>query len=504
MAKKFISLFLIIMLTLTTVLPTYAYGSVESLYEQVPEKSAEAGKYMGAYIETLVKVLANSNLTDLTINKSGTTVENKTVKNLHITKNVGNGSVTLKNVTVKGEMLVEGGGENSIIIEDSNINQLTANKKISSVRILLEGNTNITSTSIKSDALLEQVQLTGNGFEKINLDAGSTVKLKTDKKLDFLSENEKVAEIDSNGIITANRWGTSVISASNNGKSFKICEVNVEDPSTKTIKILFIGNSFSHDTVFYLSDIAKSAGINIIAGNLYSSGCSLERHCKYALNNEKAYTYYKWTSSNMTTQEGYTMSRAVLDEKWDYIVFQQASEYSGIYSTYQPYLNNLIAYVRGISLNPDAKLALNMTWAYSYKNTNDNFLRYNRDQKIMYEAIVDAYKQAAYDEGINIIIPCGTAIQNARTNKSLKSIGNELTTDGYHLDAGIGRYIAGLTLFATIIDGENIDRDLYEDVKFIPDVSCTTDTINLVKRSVKDAMAEPFKVTSEKSEIIDK
>ena len=235
MAKKFISLFLVVMLTLTTVLPTYAYGSVESLPEQLTEKSTQAGKYMSSYIETLVKVLAKSNLTDLTINKSGAIIENKTVRNLHISKGVGNGSVTLKNVTVKGELLIEGGGENSVIIEDSNINQLTANKKTSNVRILLEGNTNISSSSIKCDAVLEQEQLTGKGFEKISLDVGNTVKLKTDKKLDFLSENEKVAEIDSNGIITANRWGTSVISAADNGKKVKICEVSVEDPSLKTI-----------------------------------------------------------------------------------------------------------------------------------------------------------------------------------------------------------------------------------------------------------------------------
>ncbi len=503
MAKKIISFFLVIVLTLTAVLPTYAYSSVEGLPEQLTEKSAQAGKYMSIYIETLAKILAKSRLTDLTVNKSGVVVENKTVRNLHITKGVGNGSVTLKNVTVKGELLIEGGGENSVIIENSSINQLTANKKNSNVRILLEGNTNISSASIKSDTVLEQGQVSGKGFEKINLDVGSSVVLKADKKFNFSSENEKVAEIDSDGIITANKWGTSVISATVDGKKAKICEVTVEDPSSKTIKILFIGNSFSHDTVYYLSDIAKSAGMNIIAGNLYSSGCSLERHNKYALNNEKAYTYYKWTSSNMTAQEDYTVSEAVLNEKWDYIIFQQSSEDSGIYSTYQPYLNSLIAYVRGIALNPDVKLALNMTWAYSYKNTNDNFMRYSRDQKIMYETIVGAYKQAAYETGINITIPCGTAIQNARTNKSLKSIGNELTSDGYHLDEGMGRYIAGLTLFETIINEENINRNLYEDVKFVPNRNYTEDMVNLAKKSVKDAIADPYKITSEKATAID-
>lgn len=497
MAKKFISLFLVIMLTLTAILPTYAYGSVEISTEQLTEKSAQAGIYMSQYIETLTKVLAKSKLTDLTINKSGTVVENKTVRNLYITKDVGSGSVTLKNVTVKGELLIEGGGENSIVIEDSNINQLTANKKPGNVKISLEGDTNINKASMKSDTVLEQGQLTGKGFEKINLDLGSSVELKTDKDVELSSENEKVASIDSNGIITANKWGTSNISAAVDGTKTKIWEITVEDPSSKIIKILCIGNSFSQDTVYYLPDIAQSAGINIVVGNLYSSGCSLERHSNYALTNDKAYIYYKWSPSGSTVQEDYTVSEAVLDEKWDYITFQQASEFSGIYSTYQPYLNNLIAYVQEIALNPNVKPVLNMTWAYSYKNTNDNFLRYSRDQKIMYETIVGAYRQAARDTGINIIIPCGTAIQNARTDKNLKSIGNELTSDGYHLDEGMGRYIAGLTMFETIMKKENINRDLYDDVTFVPGINYTDDMVNLAKKSVKDAIAQPFKVTSE-------
>jgi hypothetical protein len=120
----------------------------------------------------------------------------------------------------------------------------------------------------------------------------------------------------------------------------------------------------------------------------------------------------------------------------------------------------------------------------------------------MYENIVSAYKQASYDTGIDMLIPCGTSIQNARTNKSLKALGNELTSDGYHLDTGMGRYIAGLTLFETIINEENIDRDLYEDVKFIPNIkNCTEDLINLAKKAVKNAVAEPFTITSEKADV---
>lgn len=499
MAKKFISLFLTLMLILTAVVPTYAYGSEEDLSENFTEKSIQAGNYIRLYIEMLAKTLSKSRQADLTIHEAGTVVENKTVRNLHITKEVGNGNVTLKNVKITGELLIEGGGKNSIIIENSSVNKLTANKESGEVRILLEGSTTVVSASVKSNAILEQEQLTGEGFEKITLNVDTSVELKANKKLKLSSGNKEVAEVDSNGIVTAKKAGTSVISAVISGKKTEICEITVEDPSLKTIKILSIGNSFSQDMVYYLYDIANSAGINIIVGNLYSSGCSLERHYTYALKNEKAYSYYKWTSPNMITKEDYTMSDAVLDEEWDYITFQQSSENSGIYSTYQPYLNNLIAYVKSMALNPDVKLALNMTWAYSYKSTNDSFIRYSRDQRIMYDSIINAYKQASYDTGIDIIIPCGTAIQNARTNKYLKAVGNELTSDGYHLNPGIGRYIAGLALFETIIKEEHINRDLYEDVKFIPNTKDSTEELAyLAKKAVKNASAEPFAITSDK------
>lgn len=274
-------------------------------------------------------------------------------------------------------------------------------------------------------------------------------------------------------------------------------EITDVDSPDKTIKILTIGNSFSQDTVYYLYDIAKSAEVNVIVGNVYNSGCSLERHWSNVENNAKAYSYYKWNSHDMTKEENMTMKEVILDEEWDYITFQQSSDDSGIYNSFQPYLNNLITYAKEMSVNSDVKVALNMTWAYSSKSPNNNFAYYNYNQNNMYNAITNAYKQAIYETGIDIIVPCGTAIQNARTNKYLKAIGNELTSDGYHLNTGIGRYIAGLTLFETIIKEENIDKNLFDDVIFIPNTKDTTENLALLaKKAVKNASTKPFEITS--------
>lgn len=452
------------------------------------------------------RALGETEYSDLVIDKAGTIVENKIVDNLHITKSVGDGEVILKNVIVNGELLVEGGGRNSVKIENSTVSKLTTKKDDGKVRILIEGNTSVDLTSVRSSAILEQQKLTGQGFAEVTVEKGSSLSLATDKNATWSSSNKNIAEINSKGLVTAKKVGTANISVTSKyGNKIEICKVIVVEDAddyidntknSKAIKILSIGNSFSEDATYFLYDIAKSAGVDIIVGNVYLSGCSLKTHWTNALNNNVAYTYYKWTSSTMTKLEKQTMQACILDEKWDFITFQQASGDSGIYSTYQPYLNNLVGYVKSLSTN--VKFALNMTWAYAEDSTNVSFVNYNNDQRIMYESIINSYKQAAWENNdINIVIPCATAIQNARTNPELRAVGDELTLDGYHLNGGIGRYIAALTYFETlIVNNSDMEKDLISDVTYIPDVDDSTEQLaNLAKIAVKKAIENPYMIT---------
>jgi|GEM_PF-277172 len=530
-----------------------------SFRPQDPIKRAEA-------IVTLDRSL-NMEFADLIVDTADTIIENKIVNNLHITKEVGNGEVTLKNVTIKGELLVEGGGLNTIIIEDSIVNKLTTNKEDGKVRILIEGETSVDFTSVKSESILEQNKLTGQGFEELTVYENSSVILTTDKKITWSSSNTKIAEISSGGELTTKNIGNTFIFAINADENktstinlivaknpvkyadltayyktldsvFKsnyteeswatykevitsniVKETNTQqevdaaietikeaqtklegkklDLNNKTIKILTIGNSFSEDATRWICEIAESAGINVVIGNLYFSGCSLENHWLNALNNKPIYTYYKLTSTAINKTSNQTMKDSILDEDWDFITFQQFSGFSGLYSTFQPYLNNLISYVNAYATNSDVKLALNMTWAYATDSTHEDFTYYSSNQTAMYNAIINAHQQAIKESGIDIIIPCGTAIQNGRTNTYLNAVGDELTRDGHHLDIGIGRYIAGLTFFETlIVNTGNVKKDLFEDVTYIPDINGSNENLAyLAKIAVKNAILNPFKVT---------
>ena len=215
----------------------------------------------------------------------------------------------------------------------------------------------------------------------------------------------------------------------------------------KTVRILAIGNSFSQDAVEqYLHELAEAEGISTIIGNMFIGGCSLERHVKNARDNAPAYAYRKIGTDGKKREKGKMSLEAVLaDEDWDYVSLQQASPFSGMYETYEASLPELIEYVT-VRLPKKTKLMLHQTWAYASTSRHSGFKNYNCNQLTMYQAIADAVKKAAKANKIKIVIPSGTAIQNARTS----FIGDHLNRDGYHLDVKIGRYTAACTWFERI------------------------------------------------------
>jgi len=256
----------------------------------------------------------------------------------------------------------------------------------------------------------------------------------------------------------------------------------------KSLKILAIGNSFSTDAMQYLCQLLKAAGVEqVTLGNLYKGGCALAEHLSYGKSDSASYTYYKTTSGAWNNTKNYKMSAALEDEKWDYISFQQSSKTSGIISSYAS-LAALKEIVRAKA--PDAKFIWHMTWAYQQDSTHASFPNYGKDQMKMYNMIVDCVKQKILtDKDFEIVIPCGTSIQNARTS----FLGDHLTRDGYHLDYNIGRYIAGLTWCAALT-GVDVDN-----VEFNPaPASVSDDMIKVAREAVKNSIAKPLEVTQSK------
>lgn len=220
------------------------------------------------------------------------------------------------------------------------------------------------------------------------------------------------------------------------------------EPRTPAVRILAIGNSFSMDAVEEnLWDLAAADGHRCEIGNLYIGGCSLERHVENARRDASDYEYRTIVGGRRSVRPGVSLREALCDGEWDYVSVQQVSQLSGVYGSYGEWLSELMEYVR--SYAPQAEIVLHETWAYAADSDHPGFVNYGNDQQQMYDAITHTVGCVAADCGIARVIPAGTAIRNARCT----AIGDNLTRDGYHLNA-LGRYTAACAWFETLFGGD--------------------------------------------------
>lgn len=226
-----------------------------------------------------------------------------------------------------------------------------------------------------------------------------------------------------------------------------------------TIRVLSIGNSFSHDAVEqYLYELGCDKGYTFIIGNMYIAGCSIERHLSCARFDAPDYNYRKIgpVDNKKHERKRVSLKQAIKDEPWDYISFQQVSQLSGKYDTYEESLPELFSYVDSLVTNKKVEYLLHQTWAYESNTSHSGFKNYQSNQLKMYRSIVDAVNKASKLVGISKIVPVGTAIQNARTS----FIGDHMTRDGYHLNESYGRYTAACTWFE-FLTGEDVTKVSY-------------------------------------------
>lgn len=148
-----------------------AVVALEKAMEQVSESDVITYDEPGTYgsskdIETIDK--------DVFISADGVILQNVLIKgNLTLDKKIGEGDVTLKNVTVEEDTFIYGGGENSVIIDNSNLNRLTVDKENNKIRVVYSGSTTVKEINIKSEAKLEVSDK--STIEVLNIDAAAKV-----------------------------------------------------------------------------------------------------------------------------------------------------------------------------------------------------------------------------------------------------------------------------------------------------------------------------------------
>ena len=137
------------------------------------------------------------------------------------------------------------------------------------------------------------------------------------------------------------------------------------------IKILAIGNSYSQDATSMIELLDK----NIMVRNLYIGGCSLEMHYDNIKDDLKNYRYEELGAKE--SEENISIKKALEEENWDYVTVQQVSSKSGMKETFEPYINELIRYIKKIS---NAEIILHETWAYNNDTTHPGFINYDNNE----------------------------------------------------------------------------------------------------------------------------
>ena len=269
----------------------------------------------------------------------------------------------------------------------------------------------------------------------------------------------------------------------------------VRSTSRDTLRILGVGNSWTRDSMRWLSAIAASAGRPVIVGHGYLGGSTLEdqwhgitdtAYC-YIHNGEpqkvhSTYQYWKYAATKDPVKipsEGYgnglagigvTLESIVRDEPWDWIVFQPEATLGGDYTRHLGQgtdgysLGAMIDAVKGM-MSPDAaakvRVALMVPFSYPEGNTDyrEKFLAvYNkgktpRDQaewdrlyRKQYKLIQQAAPVLCKALSLNGCINVGAAIEAARKDPDLSRCGYLLQRrqDNTHLADGVPKYIASL------------------------------------------------------------
>ena len=243
----------------------------------------------------------------------------------------------------------------------------------------------------------------------------------------------------------------------------------------ETIHILSIGNSFSQDAQRYVHDLARSEGVSIETANLYIGGCPLELHYLNMLGDKKAYSLE--INGHISTGFMASIKEALLAKSWDYVTIQQASHLSYQEDSYQPYIIELVKYIR--TMCPKAKLLFHQTWGYETGSQRCLDHGFNTYEEMLAE-VKRCYEKAAEETHADGIIPSGEALGYA-LQKGIEKVHR----DTFHASLGVGRLILAMTWYG-YLTGNSIDTIRFKDL----DEAVTDKECEIAKEAVKMALSK--------------
>lgn len=240
-------------------------------------------------------------------------------------------------------------------------------------------------------------------------------------------------------------------------------------------KILAISNSYGVDATRYLYDICRKAGEKVKVVTLFIGGCSLYRHYRNMISDERAYALFV---NGTDTGFKVSLSEALLSDEWDVVTFQQASAESPFYERYLPFLPELSEYVK--ELAPFAKQYIHAIWAWADERVKLSELKFETNKEMVAADHV-AYKKAAKEISADGFIPATAAME-----KLYERVGSAAYRDNSHANFGFGRYMLGCVWYMTIFGKSNMDGVTFRDF----DVPVTDEEIAIAEQCAIEAVSE--------------
>lgn len=324
-------------------------------------------------------------------------------------------------------------------------------------------------------------------------------------------ENEYHVSNNKADLDISDEAANTIVSFKNGHIKTKYFDSEKVESGSKSVKILIIGNSYSAQACGYAPMIAEEsdASVNVELMILYQGGVNLETH-NNAFNEDGTYTMFYYSTKNKKWNEpygGYTIKRALDYTKWDVLLLHQQSSSSRDYNTYQPYLNKLLDNINNyIDYNLRCGLVINPSYPNGYSGIGDD------TSVTMFEKICSATNSVLDNTVIDFVIPCGTAIQNARTT-SLDELGDfgGLSYDGLHLQEGLPILLESYVFAISILRLASSERGIWgssirpnaewaelvnkPQVSHGENIGVTDDNCLLAQKCAIMAIKNPFEIT---------
>lgn len=224
----------------------------------------------------------------------------------------------------------------------------------------------------------------------------------------------------------------------------------------KPYKILLIGSSYGVNSVMALPPLAKSAGIDVVVGNIYGSSMSIETAASHC-NNTDILTYGYFDSrfglmyhggNTDISPRGYapTMYNILTKEEWDAVILMRAAAQSQTAwsDSNSTALATLIDYIAANS-KKKPRILFDTAWAGadSASYDIDDIATLATQTDSINAAIVTMQQKFGLDA-----IPYASFIQACRADTTIDSDGLLMNNNnGIHLNAGIGMYATACLTF---------------------------------------------------------